>query len=335
MKKNIRYIIIKILIIGFIGFFCTQVYAQKETQPISIVIHGGAGNFSKENLSSADIEAYTEKIKEALNAGYEILSAGGNSVEAVEKAIIVLEDSPLFNAGKGAVYTAEGHVELDASIMCGETLEAGAVAGVTCIKNPISAAYMVMKKTEHVLLIGKGAEEFAKNQKLECVDESYFYNEKRWQQYINKKERGSTDNNLNTEKFGTVGAVAFDKKGNLAAGTSTGGMNYKKHGRVGDSPIIGAGTYADNRYAAVSATGQGEFFIRNVVAYDIIALMAYKKWKLDKAANHVINNKLKNQKADGGVICIDSKGNIVWAFNTKAMFRGYINAKGEMKIEIF
>jgi len=302
---------------------------------VCIALHGGAGNISKEEITEAEQKAYCEKMEEALKAGHQVLTKGGSSVEAVETAIRVLEDSPLFNAGKGAVYTADGTIELDASVMCGKSLKAGAVAGVTNIRNPISAAVRVMTQTAHVMLIGKGAEAFAAAQKLDTVSQEYFYTEKRWQQYLNRKEKGEIITDDKQVVFGTVGVVAMDMEGNLAAGTSTGGMSYKKHGRVGDSPIIGAGTYADNRYGAVSCTGHGEFFIRNVVAYDIIALKAYKGWPVQKAARYVINDKLKKLNAEGGVICIDNKGRITAAFNTSAMFRGYINKKGEMKTEIF
>ncbi|OQA02236.1 MAG: Isoaspartyl peptidase precursor [Bacteroidetes bacterium ADurb.Bin408] len=308
---------------------------QSQQKDVCIALHGGAGNISKATLTEEEQNAYKEKMVEALKVGYEVLKNGGSSVDAVEKAIRVLEDSPLFNAGKGAVYTANGTIELDASVMCGKSLKAGAVAGVTIIRNPISAAIKVMTLTPHVMLIGKGAEDFALAQKLDTAGPSYFYDEKRWLQYLEKKEKGELTSGNKNIIFGTVGVVAMDKEGNLAAGTSTGGMSYKKNGRVGDSPIIGAGTYADNRYGAVSCTGHGEFFIRNVVAYDIIALKAYKGWSIEKAARYVICDKLKKQGADGGVICIDSKGNISASFNTSAMFRGYINKKGEMKVDIF
>jgi len=330
MKKTLKFSGFNIFI--FITF-CLQ--AQADIKPIAIVLHGGAGQIAREQMTDSTKKAYSIKMEEAITIGYAVLKEGGSSLDAVEKTIRILEDSPLFNAGKGAVYTADGTIELDASIMCGQTLKAGAVAGVSRIKNPISAARKVMTHTEHVMLIGRGAESFAHTQGIEMVDEEYFFDEKRWQQYLNKKEKGQLFPNEENEKFGTVGVVALDIKGNLAAGTSTGGMNFKKYGRVGDSPIIGAGTYADNRYAAISATGHGEFFIRNVVAYDIIALMAYKKWTLKKAAQYVINDKLKKQGAEGGIIALDKKGNIVMCFNTSAMFRAYINAKGELKTEIF
>ncbi len=308
---------------------------QSQQKEVCIALHGGAGNIGRDALSEEEQKAYKEKMEEALKTGYEVLKNGGSSVDAVEKAIRVLEDSPLFNAGKGAVYTADGTIELDASVMCGKSLKAGAVAGVTHIKNPISAAVKVMTQTPHVLLIGQGADAFAVSQKLDTVGQEYFYTEKRWQQYLNRKEKGELITDDKEAHFGTVGVVAMDMEGNLAAGTSTGGMSYKKHGRVGDSPIIGAGTYADNSYGAVSCTGHGEYFIRHVVAYDIIALCAYKGWSIEKAALSVINDKLKKQQAEGGVICIDNKGRITAAFNTSAMFRGYINKKGEMKTEIY
>lgn len=291
----------------------------------TIVIHGGAGNMDKKDISDSLEKAYSDKMTEALIKGADTLKKGGSSIDAVEIVIRIFEDSPLFNAGKGSVFTDEGKNEMDASIMDGKTLKAGAVAGVTTIKNPVSAARKVMDKSPHVMMIGKGAEKFAKEQGLEIVDPSYFFDQKRWEQYQKIKNK----------KSGTVGVVALDKNGDLAAGTSTGGMSNKKYGRVGDSPIIGAGTYANNNTCAVSCTGHGEYFIRNVVAYDIAALMDYKGWSIEKAANYVVNEKLKSQQAEGGVIALDKKGNFTMQFNTTVMFRGYIKSDGEMKVMIF
>ncbi|HRP61064.1 MAG TPA: isoaspartyl peptidase/L-asparaginase, partial [Vicingus sp.] len=256
------------------------------TKKFAIAIHGGAGTILKKNMTELQEKEYKQKLDEALNAGYVILEKGGSAIDATEAAIKIMEDSPLFNAGKGAVFTNAETNELDAAIMNGNTLEAGAVAGVTHIKNPISLAKLVMNKSEHVLMIGSGAENFAKQHKMILVDTSYFFDENRFNQLQKLKQTEKTKldhsdeqgdiSNFKDSKFGTVGAVALDQHGNIAAATSTGGMTNKKYGRVGDSPIIGAGTYANNNTCAVSCTGHGEFFIRNVVAYDVSALMEYK-----------------------------------------------------------
>ena len=299
-----------------------------------IVIHGGAGNITKNNL--ADSTAYKEKLIEAIQKGADTLKKGGSSLDAVVAVIKILEDSPLFNAGKGAVFNSEGKNELDAAIMDGKTLKAGAVAGVTTVKNPITAARSVMDKTAHVMLIGAGADKFAKGQGLEIVDPKYFFDQKRWDQYLKGKDKSCIqDTNPILNKYGTVGVVALDIYGNLAAGTSTGGLSNKKYGRVGDSPIIGAGTYANNKTCAVSCTGTGEYFIRNVVAYDISALMEYKGWTVQKAAGYVINEKLKALGGDGGCIALDTAGNYTMPFNTSGMFRAYANSDGEMKVMLF
>jgi len=299
-----------------------------------LVIHGGAGNITKNNLP--DSALYKAKLLEALQKGSDTLKNGATSLDAVVTVIKILEDSPLFNAGKGAVFNSEGKNELDAAIMDGKTLKAGAVAGVTTVKNPITAARAVMEKSVHVMLTGTGADKFAKDQGLEIVDPKYFFDQKRWDQYLKNKDKSDIgDTNPILNKFGTVGVVALDIYGNLAAGTSTGGLSNKKYGRVGDSPIIGAGTYANNKTCAVSCTGTGEYFIRNVVAYDISALMEYKGWPVKKAAEYVINEKLKAQGGDGGLIALDSLGNFTMTFNTAGMFRGYANSDGEMKVLLF
>lgn len=318
------------MIIIFVGFLvllfgCDNTHNSKPTY--AIVIHGGAGTILKKNMTTEKEKDYLEKLSEALTVGSEILKNGGSSIEAVTKTIMVLEDSPLFNAGKGAVFTADGENEMDASIMDGRGLNAGAVAGVKHIKNPILAAKMVMEKTDHVLLVGQGAEEMAIAKGMELVDSSYFFTESRWNSYLLAKDK--------FEKHGTVGAVALDKFGNLAAATSTGGMTYKMRGRVGDSPIIGAGTYADNNTCAVSATGHGEYFIRNVVAHDISALMKYKGLSLQQAADEVIMDKLKKQNAEGGIIAVDKNGNITMTFNTAGMYRGYITSEGKSEVLIY
>lgn len=295
-----------------------------------LVIHGGAGGMIPEHLSSERIEQAQSGLQQALDAGEIILKNGGSALDAVEASIRILEDHPGFNAGRGAVLNAEGKIELDASIMDGSNLMAGAVAGVRTIKNPVTAARKVMEFSPHVLLIGKGAEEFSREQGLELVDPSWFFTEKRREEYQRIKKRMDKE-----DKKGTVGAVALDKHGNLAAATSTGGMAMKRFGRVGDVPIIGAGTYANNASCAVSATGHGEFFIRNVVSYDISALMLYKNMSLHDAAHFVIMDKLVEQKGSGGVIAVDKDGNIAMPFNTRGMFRGFVKSSGETGVKIF
>ena len=304
-----------------------------QSNKYGLVIHGGAGTIIKKNMSPEKEQAYSEKLKEALDKGYSVLENGGSSLDAVIAAINVMEDSPLFNAGKGAVLTEKGEAELDAAIMDGKTLMAGSVAGIKHIKNPINLARLVMEKSPHVMMIGDGAEEFAKQNNIELIDNKYFITEEKWQQY--QKIIESRKNESKPEKHGTVGCVALDKNGNLAAGTSTGGLMMKKFGRVGDAPIIGAGTYANNNTCAVSATGQGEYFIRLGVAKDISSLIEYKNYSLSQAADEVIYKKLSPMKADGGIIAIDKKGNIAWPFNTDGMFRAYHFSDGESTIKMF
>ncbi len=322
-----------IAIITIVFLASCSTYNSKKVAPEKyvLVIHGGAGTILKENLTPEREQQYLAKLKEALLTGGDILSNGGTSLDAVTQTIIVMENSPLFNAGKGAVFTEEGVNEMDASIMDGQTGEAGAVAGVRTIKNPILAARAVMENSKHVLLSGEGADEFAEEQGLEIVDSSYFFTPNRWNSYKKVKAR----RNIEKEKHGTVGAVALDIYGNLAAGTSTGGMTYKMKGRVGDSPIIGAGTYADNNTCAVSSTGHGEFFIRNVVAYDIAALMKYTRVSIKEAANYVILDKLKEIGGSGGVIAVDSTGRFTMTFNTPGMYRGVITSDGLLEARIF
>ena len=294
-------------------------------QPIAIVVHGGAGTILKKNMSDEKEKSYKSKLEEAIRTGYQVLKNGGTSLDAVEQTIMILEDSPLFNAGKGAVFTHDKRNELDASIMEGSDLKAGAVAGVTHIKNPIRAARAVMEKSEHVLLAREGAEQFAILHKLDTVSPTYFFTEKRAR---------SLERAIKEEKFGTVGCVALDQNGNIAAGTSTGGMTNKKWGRIGDSPIIGAGTYANNKTCGVSSTGWGEYFIRGVVAHDISAMMEYGGKSLKESANHVIHHKLTELGGSGGIIALDQKGNIVMEFNTEGMYRGYMN-EDSLSILIF
>jgi len=293
----------------------------------ALVIHGGAGNIYEGRYTKKEENQFIEKISDALNKGNNILESGGTAVDAVESAIRVLEDSPLFNSGKGAVYTNEGNVELDASIMNGKNINSGGIAAVKHIKNPITLARFVMEHSPHVLLFGEGAEKFADEFGLEKVDNSYFKTDKQTEEF-KKLTKGEF-------KFGTVGCAALDKEGNLAAGTSTGGIIGKKNGRVGDSPIIGAGTYADNNTCALSATGHGEFFIRNVVTHDISKLIEYKGLGINEAAEFVINQKLIKQNALGGVIGLDKYGNIVMTFNTPGMFRGYRTCGNESVVLLY
>lgn len=309
-----------------------------ERAEYAIVIHGGAGTILRENMSPEMEKAYRDALNEALDIGEKILQNGGNGLDAVEKTIIHLENSPLFNAGKGAVFTHEGKNELDASFMDGSNLNAGAVAGITNIKNPIRAARAVMEKSDHVMLSRKGAEDFAIEQGLETVDPSYFYTERRWKslQRTLEKEKQSIGMILENPdyKFGTVGCVVLDKAGNLAAGTSTGGMTNKRYGRIGDSPIIGAGTYANNETCAISSTGHGEYFIRYAVAHDISTLMAYKGLSLKEAGDLVIREKLKEAGGTGGVVSVDKYGNVAMPFNTEGMYRGYAKP-GERVVKIY
>ncbi|MFC2115815.1 isoaspartyl peptidase/L-asparaginase family protein [Bacteroidota bacterium] len=319
--KNI--LLSSLVLLMFINSGC------QERLDYSIVIHGGAGNISPEHITPEAALNIEAKLSEALDRGSQILASGGSSLDAVVETIKILEDSPLFNAGKGAVFNHEGRNELDASIMEGKTLMAGAVAGVGDIKNPIEAARMIMEKSPHVLMMGAGASDFAASQGAEIVDSAYFFTQRRWnnlQQQLQKKE---------VEKYGTVGCVALDKAGNLAAGTSTGGMTNKKFGRVGDSPIVGAGNYANNNSCAVSGTGHGEYFIRYTVGHDISALMQYKKLSVKEAAREVVFEKLGKAGGTGGVICVDKDGNMAMEFNTTGMLRAWNNSKGERGIRVF
>ncbi len=318
--------------------------SEKILENFGIIIHGGAGTILKENMSDSLEAAYKAKLKEAISVGYEILKNGGTSLEAVTHTINVMEDSPLFNAGKGAVFTHDGSNELDASIMDGSTLNAGAVAGVKHIKNPIDLARDVMQKSEHVMLYGAGAEKFAQTLGYKMMDTSYFYTQNRYKalQRVLEKERMENENKVSFEdpfiknsKFGTVGCAALDKLGNLAAGTSTGGMTNKRWNRIGDAPIIGAGTYANNATCAVSSTGWGEYFIRSVVAYDISALMEYKGMSLHDAAKEVVQKKVPALGGDGGIVAIDKDGNVAMEFNTSGMYRATMNSEGELVIGIY
>jgi beta-aspartyl-peptidase (threonine type) len=337
--------LIKFTFLSLLLLAMLPVVAQKK---YVMVIHGGAGTILKANMTPAKELAYREALTQALKTGYEALKAGKSSMDAVEATIHVMEDSPLFNAGKGAVFTHDGKNEMDAAVMDGKTQMAGAVAGVTTIRNPISAARAVMEKSEHVMMVGKGAELFAKEAGLKIVPPSYFYTKDRWdglQKAIKEDsakavlDHGSKKSMLmgvenKDNKFGTVGAVALDQSGNLAAGTSTGGMTNKKYGRVGDAPIIGAGTYAKNETAGISATGWGEFYIRNVVAYDISAMMEYKNMSLQDAAAAAIE-KVGKMGGDGGLIALDRAGNVAMPFNTAGMYRGTVTEDGEIEVLIY
>jgi beta-aspartyl-peptidase (threonine type) len=308
-----------------------------------IVIHGGAGAITKDKMTPDLEKAFHEGLVASLVAGYDILKAGGSSLDAVQKAVNVMEDSPLFNAGKGAVFTHAEKNEQDAAIMDGQTLKAGAVAGVQHVKSPIDLARLVMEKLPHVLLARDGAEEFARAQGMELVPDEYFFTERRWQQLQEAKAREKEEgagvqpprNNNNDGMYGTVGAVALDRTGNLAAATSTGGMSNARYGRIGDSPIIGAGTYANNRTCAVSTTGHGEFFMRALTAHDISAMMEYRAMSLRQATDVAIYNCLTELGGTGGLIAIDREGNIALPFNTPGMYRGYYLPGGRPETAIY
>ncbi len=317
---------------------------------VVLAVHGGAGTILKSQMTPEKEQAYIAGIKEALQKGYSILKAGGSSLNAVEAAVMLMEDNPLFNAGKGAVFTNEGTNEMDAAIMDGSNLKAGSIAGVTTIRNPITAARAVMEKSEHVMMAGRGAEKFASLNGCIIVEPNYFYTEDRFKGLQKAKAQDSTktllDHNTpkqallkqpgnNDYKYGTVGCVALDAMGNLAAATSTGGMTNKKFGRVGDVPLIGAGTYANNATCAVSCTGWGEYFIRLVMAKSISDRMELARMPLKQAANEMVMKKLPELGGDGGLIAIDKNGNIAMPFNTAGMYRGYIDANGKMVVEIY
>lgn len=345
------------------GFTGIKQLQGPQNPRLAFIIHGGAGVIKKGSLTPEREAEYTKKLEEAVLAGYKALQDGKTAIDAVEVAIRILEDSPLFNAGKGAVFTADGKNELDASIMDGKTLNAGAVAGLHRVKNPISLARAVMERSPHVMMIGDGAEKFAAEKGIELVDPKYFWTQPRWdalqkilleekqkRETEEKKKPGKTSSTGQTKeelyaemtetarlaenKFGTVGAVALDKDGNIAAGTSTGGMTNKKYGRVGDAPIIGAGTYASNSTCGVSATGWGEYFIRVGVARDIAAQMEYRAMPVQQAADTVMN-KVKALGGDGGVIVLDKFGNMGVSFNSEGMYRAYIDADGKPVVKIY
>ncbi|HVK48273.1 MAG TPA: isoaspartyl peptidase/L-asparaginase [Pseudobacter sp.] len=328
--------------------------AQNDTSRTTVkpvlVIHGGAGTILKKNMTPEKERAYQDALRAALDKGYAILKRGGSAMDAVEAAVRSMEDNPLFNAGKGAVFTHEGKNEMDAAIMNGQTLAAGSVAGVTTIRNPVTAARAVMEKSQHVMMTGRGAEEFARLQGLEIVDPSYFYTEERWKGLERVKKEDSMKTELDhgskptsglkqpenkDSKYGTVGAVALDMQGNLAAATSTGGMTNKRYNRVGDAPIIGAGTYASNATCAISCTGWGEFFIRLVMAKTVSDMMEFGNWSLEKASIEMIQKRLPALGGDGGLIAVDKAGNFTMPFNTEGMYRGSVDREGKVTIKIY
>jgi L-asparaginase / beta-aspartyl-peptidase len=328
--------------------------AQQPVHRWAIEVHGGAGVIERKTMDAKTEAAYRASLAQAIDAGAKVLAQGGSSIDAVEATIKILEDDPLFNAGRGAVFTAEGKNELDAAIMDGATLKAGAVAGVTRTRHPISLARAVIEKSPHVMLMGAGADAFAAQVGLEQVDPGFFFTERRWQGLVKElKKEGlpipprpagapsapaepqSEIESPDAHKYGTVGVVALDKQGNVAAGTSTGGTQAKKWGRVGDSPIIGAGTYASNQSCAVSATGTGEYFIRLGVAREVCNLVYFKGMRVQQAADEVIHKELEALHGDGGVIALTPDGQMAWSFNTPGMYRARLAEGGKSEVEIY
>ena len=311
--------------------------ATKITTTYAIAIHGGAGTISRKAMSNWKQKAYEEVLKRALEVSHLILKKGGKAMDAVFEAVKIMEDSSLFNAGKASVYTDKGTHEMDAAIMNGANLKAGAVAAVKLVKNPIELARTIMKKSRHVMLMGDDALDYARAQGLKIESPEYFHDESRYKQWqkAHSKDVVGLDHDSGEEKFGTVGAVALDKRGNLAAATSTGGIVNKKHGRVGDSPIIGAGTYADNASCAISCTGVGEYFIRYVVAHEVACRIKYKGQSLEEASQEMIHETLLKAGGRGGLIAVDTKGTISMPFNTSGMYRGYKRSSGELFIGIY
>lgn len=306
----------------------------------SIAVHGGAGTILKSTMTKEKEVLYKAALSHALEKGYNALKNGGTALEAVKLAVVELENNELFNAGKGSVFTNTGTHEMDASIMDGSTLAAGAVGAVKSVKNPILLAGKIMTESEHVFLGGEGALEFARSVGMELVEDDYFFTEFRYQQWKIALEEGTTalDHNIhltNEKKFGTVGAVAFDQFGNLAAATSTGGMTNKKFGRMGDTPVIGSGTYANNKTCAISCTGHGEIFLQAVAAYDVSALMEYRGLNLEQAMDEVVNKKLLSMNGEGGMIGVDTKGNCAMVFNSEGMYRGMKSSDGREEVEIY
>lgn len=338
IPKN-RVLILVSILVGIIGIPQTIAQGGEMGANFAIAVHGGAGTISRNELSEDKDHELRETLEKAVLAGHAILAEGGSSLDAVTRAVTTLEDSPLFNAAKGAVFNAEGKNELDASIMEGSSLEAGAVAAVHNIRNPILLARKVMTESDHVMLMGEGAERFARDHGIQFEDDEYFFTEYRWQQLQKAKSAPEADAGQVAGApdpwYSTVGAVALDSSGNLAAATSTGGMTNKRWGRVGDSPIVGAGTYADNRSCAVSATGHGEYFIRATVARDICARVQYTGVSLAAAADQVISKELVEMGGSGGIIAVDTSGNIALTFNTPGMYRASVDTAGRVFVAIY
>lgn len=303
---------------------------------IALALHGGAGTILRSAMTAGKEVAYRAGLHNALSAGWTLLQEGTAAVDAVTDVVRVLEDDPIFNAGKGSVFTSDGRHEMDAAIMNGRTLEAGSVASVQNIRNPVLLARLVMERSEHVLLAGTGAEEFARKEGIRFEGDDYFFDEYRHEQWLAARRDHQTRlDHADDRKFGTVGAVALDSAGNLAAATSTGGMTNKRYGRVGDSPLIGAGTYANNRTCAVSCTGHGEYFIRNVVAYDVSCMIEYKGMSLRDACDIAVNRKLKGIGGEGGLIAVDARGNIAMPFNCDGMYRASVSSIQQARVEIW
>lgn len=303
---------------------------------LALAIHGGAGTIRRAEMSAEREAAYRDVLQRALQSGWNVLCDGGAALDAVERAVIVLEDDPLFNAGRGSVFTNDRTHEMDAAVMSGDDLRAGAVAAVSGIKNPVALARRVMDETEHVLLCGHGAEKFAREAGCEFAPPEYFFDQWRYEQLLEARREDSVRlDHATTKKFGTVGAVACDARGSLAAATSTGGMTNKRFGRIGDTAIIGAGTYADNRTCAVSCTGHGEFFMRTVTAYDAACLMKYKGLSLADACHEVVNHTLHEMGGEGGLIAVDRHGNLALPFNSEGMYRAWVTSGSEMRVAIY
>lgn len=298
---------------------------------IALAIHGGAGTLTRSEMTPEREQTYRSGLQQALDTGFRILSEGGSALEAVGQTVIILENNELFNAGRGSVFTADGGHELDASIMCGRTLNAGAIAGVRNIRNPISLARAAMERSGHVFLIGSGAEDFAREQGIETAPDDYYFTQFRWNELQQKRQ----NEDARPRALGTVGAVALDHNGDLAAATSTGGTTNKRYSRVGDSPVIGAGTYANNHSCAVSCTGDGEYFIRAVTAYDVACLVDYKGLSLQEACELVINEKMTRLGGEGGLIAVDAAGNVSLVFNSEGMYRGWQREGEAGRVEIY
>lgn len=316
-------------------YFRTPNFILMNQKTFAIAIHGGAGTILRSAMTPALQQQYEAALQAALDAGYTLLEQGASSLDAVEAAVKSLEDFPLFNAGKGAVFNHMGKHEMDAAIMNGKTLEAGAVSGISDVKNPVSLARIIMEQSEHVMLSGSGAEQFAKEKGVQMEPEAYFFNQQRYDQWQDALKEDRVQLDHSDKKFGTVGAVALDQQGNLAAATSTGGMTNKKWGRVGDSPVIGAGTYANNNTCAVSCTGHGELFIRAVVAHDISSLIAYKGLSLQDACDVLVHDKLMKINGEGGLVAIDTTGNIAMPFNSEGMYRACKSSNGFAEVKIY